>query len=125
METQLAEISFSCVRHPMTMGEHICGECGHLFCAECVVFPFGADKPPMCIACALERGGVRRQPTGRPKLARRSIKERLALQRQARQAAAEAPAAPAPTPQAEQDEDAWLEGRVQADDLPGGWRQEY
>lgn len=124
MDTQISDISFSCVRHPMTMGEHICGECGHQFCAECVVFPFGAAKPPMCIACALERGGVRRQSTGRPKLARRSIKERLALQRRA-----QAPDDDATTPEvpaAETDDDeAWLDGRVQADDLPGGWRQEY
>ena len=104
----------------MTMGEHICGECGHQFCAECVVFPFGAAKPPMCIACALERGGVRRQSTGRP-----SIKERLALQRRA-QAPDDEYATTSETPAAETDDDeAWLEGRVQADELPGGWRQEY
>lgn len=116
------DVSFSCVKHPMTMGEHICGDCGHQFCPECVVFPFGTTKPPMCIACALERGGVRRQAVGRPKLTRRSIKERLALQRQlADQGIAEEPAVPASSAQ----ETTWLEGDVDPDKVPGAWRQEY
>ncbi len=123
----MAEVSFSCVRHPMTMGEHICGECGHQFCPECVVFPFGTSKPAMCITCALERGGVRRQSTGRPKLARKSIRERIALQRQL--------TAPAPAPEPAPDQapaappaatpDPWLEGHVEPEDVPGAWRQEY
>jgi hypothetical protein len=126
---QMAEVSFSCVRHPMTMGEHICGECGHQFCPECVVFPFGTSKPAMCITCALERGGVRRQSTGRPKLARKSIRDRIALQRQLTSPAPapahepvadQGPAAPpAATP------DPWLEGHVEPEDVPGAWRQEY
>lgn len=122
----MAEVSFSCVRHPMTMGEHICGECGHQFCPECVVFPFGTSKPAMCITCALERGGVRRQSTGRPKLARKSIRERIALQRQLtapapapEPAADQAPASPSTAP------DPWLEGQVEPEDVPGAWRQEY
>ncbi|MFN7151333.1 MAG: hypothetical protein ACK4V6_17875 [Microthrixaceae bacterium] len=121
----MAEVSFSCVRHPMTMGEHICGECGHQFCPECVVFPFGTSKPAMCIACALERGGVRRQSTGRPKLARKSIRERLALHRQltAPPAANTTDPTPAAPPVAEQDP--WLEGHVEPEDVPGAWRQEY
>ena len=126
----MAEVSFSCVRHPMTMGEHICGECGHQFCPECVVFPFGTSKPAMCITCALERGGVRRQSTGRPKLARKSIKERLALHRQATAPAAESASethaedpVPAAPPAVQQDP--WLEGHVQPEDVPGAWRQEY
>lgn len=118
-----ADVSFSCVKHPMTLGEHICGECGHQFCAECVVFPFGSTKPPLCIACALERGGVRRQAVGRPKLTRRSIRERLDLQRRLADdaQAARTPAAPAPSA----DDDAWLGGQVDPGEVPGAWRQEY
>jgi hypothetical protein len=122
----MAEVSFSCVRHPMTMGEHICGECGHQFCPECVVFPFGTSKPAMCIACALERGGVRRQTTGRPKLARKSIKERLALHRQLTAAPAAADTAdPVPADPTVGEQDPWLEGHVEPEDVPGAWRQEY
>lgn len=112
--------SFSCVKHPMTLGEHICGECGHQFCTECVVFPFGTAKPPLCIPCALEKGGVRRQPTGRPKLTRRSIKERLSNRQQAEPAPA--PATPAPT---RSDQEPWLDDELDPDRVPGAWRQRY
>lgn len=120
-------MSFSCVKHPMTMGEYICGECGHQFCPECVVFPFGASKPPVCIACALELGGVRRQKVDRPKLARKSIKERLALQR----TQSAVPTEPAPDAVAagaagsEPEDVEWLDGSVDAEDVPGGWSTSY
>ncbi|MHB1139326.1 MAG: RING finger protein [Microthrixaceae bacterium] len=117
-------MSFSCVKHPMTVGEHVCGECGHQFCHECIVFPFGTSRPPLCIACALELGGVRRQSRNRPKLSRRSIRQRLALQRDAsRQAdATEATSAPEPEVVAPP---VFLDDGVVADDLPGGWTQRY
>ncbi len=128
MEEPSTAVSCSCVKHPMTMGEHICGGCGHQFCTECVVYPFGSSRPPLCIACALERGGVRRQATGPPKLSRRSIKERLALQRRQSaevdhaelveaQAAAASPTAP--------DEDDFLSGQVDPIGAPGAWHKEY
>jgi hypothetical protein len=118
------EPSLACVRHPMTLGEHICGECGHQFCRECVVLPFGPSRPPLCIACALELGGVRRQRTGRPKLSRRSVKERLMLQRQREQAAAPEPAEPT-NPSSDVDDPAWLEGHVDPERIPGAWRATY
>ena len=122
MDPMSATTSFSCVKHPMTVGEHICGDCGHQFCAECVVFPFGTSKPPMCIACALERGGVRRQSLGRPKLTRKSIKERLAIQRQL---ADDAAAPTAPTPSVDPADEAFLDGRADPAEMPGAWRKEY
>lgn len=79
-------MSNSCVKHPMTFGTQICGECGHHFCEECVVFPFGVKKPPVCISCALELGGISSRPSGRPKLSRQSIRERRAAQRKAQKA---------------------------------------
>lgn len=116
-------MSSSCVRHPMTLGTEICGDCGHQFCPECVVHPYGPSKAPLCIACALELGGVRRQRTGRPKLTRRSIRERLAAQR-----ASTVDPSPEPVPEpdvAVSDQDDWLEGEVVAEELPGGWSQRY
>lgn len=118
-------LSFSCVKHPMTVGEYVCGECGHQFCPECVVFPFGTSKPPLCIACALERGGVRRQASNRPKLSRRSIRQRLSLQREVVEQHAVDAASPAeetPVPAAAP---VWLDDAVEPDDLPGGWKQNY
>lgn len=117
-------MSFSCVKHPMTVGEYVCGECGHQFCPECVVFPFGTSKPPMCIACALERGGVRRQASNRPKLSRRSIRQRLSLQRQV----VEQQTVVEQTPVEEAVETSppvWFDDTVEADDLPGGWKQNF
>jgi hypothetical protein len=114
-------LSFSCVKHPMTMAHHICGECGHQFCPECVVFPFGPSKAPRCIACALELGGVRRQPTGRPKLTRRSIKRRLAMQRPIK--VTEAP--PPPVDPDQRSEERWMQGHVRPDEVPGAWKQTY
>jgi hypothetical protein len=114
-------VSFSCVKHPMTMAQHICGECGHQFCPECVVFPFGASKPPACIACALELGGVRRQSTGRPKLTRKSIKQRLAMQRRI---SVPEPATP-PEPVGPDSEQQWMDGSVPAEEVPGSWSQTF
>jgi hypothetical protein len=119
-------MSFSCVKHPMTVGEHICGECGHQFCPECVVFPFGTAKPPLCIACALERGGVRRQASNRPKLSRRSIRQRLSLQRDV---AAQPVPPPVPDgfdpPPPAPVEPVWLGEADEAEELPGGWSESY
>ena len=36
-----------------------CKDCGRPFCNRCLVFPFGDDKPPYCIACAIASSGVR------------------------------------------------------------------
>ena len=114
-------MSFSCVKHPMTMAHHICGECGHQFCPECVVFPFGPAKAPRCIACALELGGVRRQATGRPKLTRKSIKRRLAMQRPIKVSEP----SPSPVNADQRSEERWMQGQVRADEVPGGWQQTY
>lgn len=108
----------------MTAGDRICGRCGHHFCNGCVVFPFGASKPPLCITCALERGGVRRQSTGRPKLTRRSIRERLAAQRQELEATAATTAVDEAAVD-EPDEDPWFTEDFDPDRIPGAWRQEF
>ncbi len=121
MEPMAADVSFSCVKHPMTLGEQICGECGHQFCHECVVFPFGTSRPPLCITCALEKGGVRRQSVGRPKLSRRSIRERLALQ----SSTAAQPVDGVQERVTAPDDEAWLGGHVDPDRVPGAWRREY
>ena len=48
----------SCVKHSGIVASSSCGECGHAFCEDCLVEPFGPKKPPMCIACALAFAGV-------------------------------------------------------------------
>ncbi len=84
------------------------------------MFPFGLAKPPMCIACALEAGGVSRQHTGRPKLAPKTVKERL-------RSKAEEPSVPAsvpPAPVIEDQDDEWLSGSVSPEDS-GGWSKSF
>lgn len=119
-----ADESFSCSRHSMEWAEHICGECGFQFCTDCVVFPFGASKPPLCVACALERGGVRRQH--RQKLSKRETKKRLEALR-ARRAEAESPLTPPPVPESFPDigvEPSFLDTEG-PDNLPGAWTQTF
>ena len=49
-----------CDKHPFDESTGACRVCRTDYCATCLVFPFGPAKPPMCIGCALEAGGVRR-----------------------------------------------------------------
>jgi hypothetical protein len=49
-----------CDRHPFDQAAGQCRACRTEFCATCLVYPFGHRKPPLCVACALAAGGVRR-----------------------------------------------------------------
>lgn len=107
----------------MSVSEEVCRRCGHEFCSECVVYPFGVAKGAMCISCALEAGGVSRQKTGRPKLGNKVIRRRIADR------SAELPepqvVEPEPAHDPEHDLDqAWLNGDVDAESL-GGWSRVY
>ncbi len=104
----------------MSSGDHICRVCGSQYCSECVVFPYGASRGAVCIACALELGGVQRQHSNHPKLSRRAIRKRIAAQQ------AEQPVA------TESDQELalpeiieWLDDADEGSDLPGGWKQSY
>ncbi len=48
-----------CMRHYEEPVMGYCKDCGRPFCNRCLVFPFGDDKPPYCIACAIANSGVR------------------------------------------------------------------
>jgi hypothetical protein len=108
----------------MALAEFVCGQCGHEFCPECVVFPYGTDKPPMCISCALQVAGVSKRPTGRPKLSRRAVKRRL---KDSSRATQETTTVVAPEPEEEPDhnDERWMHGSGDADDFPGGWKQTF
>jgi hypothetical protein len=108
----------------MAIAEHVCGRCGHDFCPECVVFPHGVQRPPMCITCALELGGVRRRGTDRPpKMSRRAVKKRL--KEHQRTVRKPVPVEAAVEPEPSYDEEKWMHGVGSAEDFPGGWKQEY
>jgi hypothetical protein len=69
----------SCAKHTGAFATGLCGECGHGFCEECLVFPFGPSKPAMCIACALAFSGVRGRRERPPAKVRLSRAERKQL----------------------------------------------
>jgi len=108
-----------------------CGQCGHLFCADCLVYPFGESRPPMCVSCALAAAGVRKKATHRPKLRRSAAKARqstFVVETERATAAAAAEAARLEAEAAElalqpTAEELWLSGET--DDLPGAWRQVF
>ncbi len=108
----------------MAVCDEVCRRCGHDFCSECVVYPFGVSKGAMCISCALEAGGVSRQKTGRPKLTSKQVKERLT--RFSGDTTPETP--PEPAAQEEQPDDdidrAWLHGEVDPESI-GGWSRTF
>lgn len=66
-----------CTKHATLAADDDCGHCGHAYCVECLVRPFGPARPPLCIRCALSFGGVstmrvaRRRPSRRQRAGRR------------------------------------------------------
>ncbi len=55
-----------CERHLFDRAVDLCGLCGCEFCADCLVYSFGAKKPPFCLPCAVQAAGVR-QSAGKGK----------------------------------------------------------
>ena len=51
----------SCAQHQFDEASGTCSSCGAPFCAECLIYPFGDRKPPLCVPCALVAGGIRRK----------------------------------------------------------------
>ena len=50
-----------CAKHPFESATARCSACEAEFCPECLIYPFGEKKPPLCVPCALVVGGVRRR----------------------------------------------------------------
>lgn len=98
----------SCQKHPHEPGSAICRRCGGAWCKDCLVYAFGAKKPPFCMSCAMVAGGVR---TGgaRPAMPRRELK---ALQKAAK-AEAKAAAKAANGASEEQPEEAHVAAAVE------------
>jgi hypothetical protein len=77
-----------CDKHLFEAAEDQCGKCGYEFCADCLVYSFGAKKPPFCIPCAVAAAGVRSTAGNRPMADARELrtlkKERRSAFRRAR-----------------------------------------
>ena len=50
----------TCVKHSFELAKAECRQCHNRYCEECLVYAFGPKKPPYCVTCALNAGGVRR-----------------------------------------------------------------
>lgn len=70
----------ACVRHPFDDAADVCGGCAQEFCATCLVYVHGPQRPPLCVPCALVAAGVRRQSAAERRLHRARQRE-LARQR--------------------------------------------
>lgn len=58
----------ACQRHTYAPSAGRCKGCGTLWCEDCMVWPFGPKKPPLCLDCAAEQAGLRpRQDRARKK----------------------------------------------------------
>ncbi len=84
--TPLTPSTENCVLHPFESAERICGTCGNWHCDGCLVTPWGPRKPAMCVACAIQQGGVRKNAGARQGLSAREIRQ---VERQRRKAARE------------------------------------
>lgn len=65
-----------CAKHQFEGAEGVCRTCGWDFCGECLVYSFGPNKPPYCLACALTASGVRSNAANPPLRTKREIKVR-------------------------------------------------
>lgn len=73
-----------CDKHLFEGAEDRCGKCGFEFCGECLVYAFGAKKPPLCIPCAVAAAGIRSNAGIQPMASARELK---ALRKERRSAA--------------------------------------
>jgi hypothetical protein len=72
-----------CERHQFEAAIGLCDFCGDEYCGECLVYPFGQKKPPMCIPCTIKQSGLRSTNARRRKLSkqeRKEMEERIAGQ---------------------------------------------
>ncbi len=68
------EVNGLCHLHSFSAAVALCHRCGHGFCEECTVHPFGGRRP-LCKDCAMVIGGVRPHAE-RPALPKRIIRQR-------------------------------------------------
>jgi hypothetical protein len=73
-----------CENHSFEVSEDDCGNCGRSFCSECLVYPFGRKRPPLCKACAIAAAGIRKNGGRAPVASRRELKRQQRERRRMR-----------------------------------------
>lgn len=76
--------SETCMLHPFEVADRLCASCGNWHCDACLVTPWGPRKKALCVACAIQQGGVRKT-SGQSQS--RSSKEIRQVERDRRKAA--------------------------------------
>lgn len=76
-----------CDQHLFEGAEDVCKQCGREYCHECLVYPFGPKKPPLCHSCAIAAAGIRKHAaksrvTSRRELRRQEKERRRASKKQ-------------------------------------------
>jgi len=66
----------NCVKHVMQQATATCCECDYEYCEECLVHPFGPNRPGMCVSCAMSFAGVSSTKVVRRKEPRMSFSDR-------------------------------------------------
>lgn len=69
-----------CIKHPYQPSESICRSCGMDFCADCLVYPHGPKKLPLCLSCAVAEAGVR-STARNGRMGRRELRRRAKARR--------------------------------------------
>jgi len=86
-----------CEIHPFEGADDRCGACGRTYCIECIVYPFGPRKPPMCKSCAISASGIRKHANRAPVASRRQLKQEARARRKRAKAKDNRPAEQAPS----------------------------
>jgi hypothetical protein len=73
-----------CENHSFEGSENDCGQCGRSFCSECLVYPFGPKRPPLCKACAIAAAGIRKNGGRAPVASRRELRRQQRERRRSR-----------------------------------------
>jgi hypothetical protein len=99
----------TCDKHTFELAEGMCRRCGIWFCTSCLVYAFGAKKPPYCVACAIHAAGVRSTSGYAPRVSRGQLRRELRAHRQEMKAA-EAASPAEPVSRFDAEVSAWQQG---------------
>ena len=74
-----------CDKHAFEASHDLCNDCGREFCPECLAYPFGPKRAPICVDCALTKSGVRKNAARGKLRSRREIRKERKLLRKRRE----------------------------------------
>jgi hypothetical protein len=82
----VATVKSNCEVHAFEVADDRCGQCGHAFCSDCIVYPWGPRKPPLCKSCAIAVAGIRKHASRPPVASRRNLRREARARKKERRA---------------------------------------